>query len=183
MAVRVVDADVEACVTSQRGEDIETAPAAFAFGAVVAIRNLLQLKDYELRHDEAGIEETRVHDVDNASVDEHACVNHDRAAAAGIAAELDIGDDEAEVVLGLEDETHCEVTTYGSDEQVEKAGERKVGGRALAVGQDNVVNDERHTETERVSDCQANQYAECHAGEDGKLASTGEDINRNHGHA
>ena len=122
----LLDRDVEVRVGLQAPDRVEPAAAAASLGAIAAVGERLQFVDHELRHEERRVEEAGVAELVDAAVDEHRGVEDERQHAAGLPRELDVGDDEAEVVLGREHHRHAQVAEDDADHRL---GELQVDRR------------------------------------------------------
>ena len=98
----VVDHQVDFRIAAQPVENIEPAAAAVALQLVARVGDGLQLGDHELRHDELVVDHARFDDVGDAAVDHDARIEHVRLEPLHFLGELDVRNDEAEVVLGLQ---------------------------------------------------------------------------------
>ena len=72
----------------------------------------LQLGDHELRHDQLVVDDARFDDVGDPAVDHHARVEHVRLEPFHFLGELDVGNDEAEVVLRLQQHADAGVAQH-----------------------------------------------------------------------
>ena len=83
-------------------EHVQPAPAAVPLQLVRAVGDRLQLLQHEARHDQLGVDEPRITDIGNPAVDDDAGVQDQRPAALDLLGKFDVGDDEAKLVLGLQ---------------------------------------------------------------------------------
>ena len=121
--VAVEDLQVDGRIGPQAVEDVEPAAAAAAAFAVAAVGDRLQFGDHELGHDQLLVEQMGFDHVGDPAVDDHARVEDARAAPLHLLGELDVGDDEAEVVLGLHQEADAGVAEHHGQQQLHDAAD------------------------------------------------------------
>ena len=83
----------------------------------------LQLGDHELRHDQLVVEHLGLDDVGDPAVDHHAGVEHVRLEPFDFLGELDVGNDEAEVVLGLQQQADAGVAQHHAQHELQPIGD------------------------------------------------------------
>ena len=101
----------------------------------------LQLMKNESRQEHFALDHPRVGDVGDATVDDHRSVQYHRPAALLLFGELDVGNDEADIVLALDDETNRKITAHDSKRQLDRPDHRLVPHRGLDPQQ---VNGQSH---------------------------------------
>ncbi len=106
----------------QAVQDIEAAAAAVAPELVGAVGDALQFLKDEPGDDKLLVDDAGFGDVGDAAVDDDGGVEHERSGPLDLLGELDVGDDEAEVVLGLEQRRDADE----ADEYVQEGGEHEV---------------------------------------------------------
>ena len=99
---RVVDPDLDARRLLEPVEDVEPAAAAVPAQLVGAVGDALQLLEHEPRDDHRLVDHPGLGDVGDPAVDDDRGVQDQRPRTLDLLGELDVGDDEPEVVLGLE---------------------------------------------------------------------------------
>ena len=107
--IALVDHQLDVGVVAEPVEDVQPAPAAAAAQPVGAVGHGLQFADDELGHDQLPVENVRLHHVGDPPVDHHAGVEDARLQPLDFLGELDVGNDEAEVVLGLHQQADADV--------------------------------------------------------------------------
>ena len=93
-------------------------PAAAAH-AVGTIGDSLQLVDHELGNHQLAVDDLGVDDVGDAAVDDDAGVEDARPGAFDLAGEFHVGDDEAEVVLGLQEQADAGIAEHQPQDQLD----------------------------------------------------------------
>src|SRR5207302_6780583 len=83
-------------------EHIHAAPAAISLEFVGAVGDMLQFLQDEARHDHLGIDDPRITNIGNPAVDNDASIQNQRSSTLDLLRKLNIGDDEAKFVLGLQ---------------------------------------------------------------------------------
>ncbi|MFN9956276.1 MAG: hypothetical protein ACK55I_24525, partial [bacterium] len=76
---------------------------------VVAVGDVLQLLQDERRDHDGGVDDLGVEHVGNSSINQRAGIQHIRPPATDLFGELDVGDDEPELVAGLQQQGHAQV--------------------------------------------------------------------------
>ena len=104
-------------VVLQPLEDVQPAPAAVALQLVGAVGDALQLLEDEARHDQLGVDEPRITDIGNPAVDDDTGVQHQRPSPLHLLGKLHVGDDEPELVLGLQQRRDGDVATGDGDDE------------------------------------------------------------------
>ena len=107
-------------------EDVEPAAAAVAAELVGAVGDPLQLLEHEPRHDQRLVDDPRLGHVGDPAVDDDRGVEHQRPCPLDLLGELHVGDDEPEVVLGLEQGADADVAD--DDHEQPEIALRSVGG-------------------------------------------------------
>jgi hypothetical protein len=119
----------------------------------------------------------RARQVDDAAVDERAGVEHELARPLRLLLELDVGDDEADVVLRAQDEHRAQVAEDQRDGHADRVHDPL---RRLVV--ELADDDERHDPDEQLAGQEADQQAE-HDGRDGgdRAAREADRVDGDHG--
>src|SRR5207248_4023690 len=145
----------------------------------------------ESRHDELAFEYAGRCDVGDSAVDQDAGVQQDRARALALLGKFDVRDDEAEIVLGLQDEADRQVAADHAQHQVDVADDDvAVGDDAslvdrlgqpseVFIAQDRtevVVHHQRDDEREGVGDEDAHQQAQKSPGKDRQFSARRQDV-------
>lgn len=112
----VVDGDFDVGVGLKFGDDVEASSAACAFEGVVRIGDDLEFVEDEAWDDDEALEDLGVGDVEDAAIDDGGGIEEHRSGAAYFFVEFDVGDDEPEVVFGLEDDGDCDEDADDADE-------------------------------------------------------------------
>src|ERR1043166_9591582 len=99
-----------------------------------------------MRDDELAFDDPRIREITDAAVDQNGGVQENRAGTFCRLAELDVRDDEAEIVLGLKNETDREIAGGDADEHVD------VFNAHLFVAGAILLDEHADDETEGVSD-------------------------------
>lgn len=171
-----VDGDVEAGGALEFGDDVEAAAAAGAFAGVFAVGELLEFGDHEAGDDDGGLQDVGVGEIDEAAVDEGGAVEEHGAGAAELLAELDVGDDEAEVVLGLEDGGDAEVAEGDSDQDLDGFDGGGEDFEGLDLG-DPTLDDEIDDKADGEGGDHSGEDADQDAGDGGDLFAGCEEVN------
>ncbi|OPZ95664.1 MAG: hypothetical protein BWY71_02165 [Planctomycetes bacterium ADurb.Bin412] len=106
----ILDFNINLLVALHFVKDIEAAAAAIAFEAVGGIGDILQFIENEAGNDYRGIDDFGHGDIGNPAVNDDRGVQKERTDALDLFGKFDIGDDEAEIVLGLHDEDNGQIT-------------------------------------------------------------------------
>src|SRR5439155_9675429 len=113
----VVDLEIDALVIAQAIEDVESAATTGPPQLVAGIGDRLQLGQHESRHDELVVEDVRLDQVGDAAVDHHAGVEDVGLEALHFLREFDVGNDEAEIVLRLNEDADADVAEDHAEEK------------------------------------------------------------------
>ena len=87
----------------------------------------LQFLQHEARHDQLGVDHPRIANIGNPTVDNHTRVQDQRLSPLDLLGKLDVGDDKAKFVLGLQQRRNDDVTADQRDEQLERVGPPRHG--------------------------------------------------------
>ena len=171
--------DVDGVVLAEPGEHVEPPAAAGALLAVVRFRSRLEFVEHEGGHHEAALEHARLGEVGDPAVDDGGGVEHVGAEAADVAGELNVGDQESEVVAGLNQQARAEVAQHAAQDEREPGVERVVG----AQRQDRLEGEEGD-----VGDEHADQQPEVHGRDRRQILAADhavetDDRERQHDHA
>lgn len=90
------------CALLDFGEDFESAASACAAIFVRGVGDFLNFSEDEVRDNQLGFDDLCFDDIGDASINQGAAVDDERATAFQVALEFDVGDDEAEVIFGLQ---------------------------------------------------------------------------------
>jgi hypothetical protein len=102
-------------------QHIEAPAAARALEAVAGVGDRLELVEHEARDDDGGFEDAGAGDVRDAAIDDDAGVEDDGARPLGGALKFDVGDDETEIVFGLQDEGGGQVGDHQPQQDLDAA--------------------------------------------------------------
>ena len=103
----IMDPDFDSRRFLEPVEDVEPAPAPVPPKLVGAVGDTLKLLEHEARNDELLVDDPGLGDVGDAAVDDHRRIEHERACSLDLFGKLDVRDDEAKVVLGLQAVSKC----------------------------------------------------------------------------
>src|SRR5207253_878024 len=121
--------------------------------------NSLQLLQDEPGHDQLGIDDSRITDIGNSPVNDHTGIENQRLGPLELLGEFDIGDDEAKLVLGLQEGRDDHVARKDRDEQLSQA----LNAQRAAVTQSREaqvhVQDGLQRRPQEVADQEAQQQA------------------------
>ena len=137
----VVDLDGDAAFALEALEHFESAASAVTAQAVAGVGDVLQFLEDEFGHDEGGVEDAGVAEVGEAAVNDGAGVNEDGARTFFFLLELDVGDNEAEAILGFVDDHDAEEAAADDEGEFEHVGE-VVGVHLDVVGEHGLGDDE-----------------------------------------
>src|SRR5262249_42878634 len=101
-------------------EDVQPAPATVALDLVRAVGDALQLLQDEAWHDHLGIDDPRITNIGNPSIDDDAGIENERAGAFELFGKFDIRDNKAKLIFGLHQNGHRDVATHRDNEQTHK---------------------------------------------------------------
>jgi hypothetical protein len=161
------------------------APAAVALQPVRAVGDLLKFQQHKLRHDHRALDDSRLGDVRDAPVNQHARVEQERPRALSLLAKLDVRDHESEIVLRLHDEADREIARDRAQQQVDVAHDRELRLVADAAGGHELVklDRQRRDEAEPVGDRDADDQAQVQSREQREFSARGQDVNADDDHA
>ena len=94
----------------QPAQNIESASSARAATTIGAVRDVLQFDDREARHEQRTVDQFRLHDVRDASVDHNARVKNERFHSLHVPLKFDVRNYKSEIVARLPNETDPAVT-------------------------------------------------------------------------
>src|SRR5207245_5236415 len=104
-------------------QHVHAAPAAIALEFVGTVSDMLQFLQHEARHDHLGVDDSRITNIGNPAVDNHVSIQDQPSSPLYLLRKLHVRDDEAELVLGLQEGGHQEIATDRRDQQAESQGE------------------------------------------------------------
>jgi hypothetical protein len=150
---RCFASQVDLRIAAEAVEDVEAAAATATAELVAGVGNGLELGHDELRHDELIVDDAGLDDVGDAAVDHHARVEDVGLEAFDFLRELDVRDDEAEVVLGLQKDADARIADDGGQRDLGPINPFRFTGSALRQQR-------REGELEDIGKKQANDRAE-----------------------
>ena len=118
---QVLDLDVDPGVGLQPLHHLESAAPALALLPVVAVGERLQLVHHEPRDDHRRVDDAGARQLVEAAVDDRGGVEDQRARAAHLPRELDVGDHQPEVVAGGQHHRHGQVHEDDADRDLPEA--------------------------------------------------------------
>ena len=146
-------------------EHVHAAAAAIALELIGAIGDVLQFLQNKARHDQLGVDNPRITNIGNPAVDNYAGVEHEWAAAFNLFGEFDIGNDEAEFVLRLQQGRNREIAANDGDQQAQRLQQILPGSQERLQGH-----------REKRAEQQAEQQAKVDRRNGGDLFIANEDV-------
>src|SRR5262249_6230012 len=98
-------------------EDVQAAASAVALDLVPAVGDTLQLLEHKARHDQLGVDNPRITNIGNPAIDDDTRVQDQRPRPLNLFGKLDIRNNEAELLLGLHQHRHADVTEQQGHKQ------------------------------------------------------------------
>ena len=156
----IVDLDVGRGALLEFAEDIQSATSSSSSNFVVRFGDFLKFLDDEAGNDDAGIDEFGFDEVEDAPVDQGRSIENERSPPFEFAGELNVRDDEAEVILGLQKEGNTPVR-----EQKRRQKTDQILVRAAGPAEDFLFEDRSNGKLEHITEHESDEQAEVNSRE------------------
>ena len=171
LVARSEDVDVDPGVGPHAREHVEPAPGPGPQRPVGRVGRGLEFVEHERRDHEPALEQARLGEVGDPSVDDRGGIEDVGAEPTDVPGELDVGNEEAEVVAGLEEQARAEVAQNGAEDDGQPRPDR-----AVAVGRE----DRRQRQHRDVGQEHAHEEAEVDGGDRGQVLALDAGIDPHH---
>lgn len=114
-----VDRDVDGGVALEAGDHVEASATSGTLEGVGGVGELLEFVNDEVGDDHRGLDKPCACDVGDSAIDEGGGVEEDGADATDLLGEFDVRNDEAEVVLGLQDRDNAQIAQADADDDLD----------------------------------------------------------------